>query len=449
MNVDIKDTAVAAALERAIGHIGPYSESELAGVRTLRIVGAQTLHDLTACAGLEDLAVVGSSVTDLAALSGMTQLRVLSLLACPLTSAEGLVGLDRLEELRVDFAFLEDVSPLFTLPSLRRARVLGNPWSDASWQRLQQHALPAPGRTTAARPIFELGVEDEIRLRTTRRLREFGLDLCFGALDSFRTVLVRPGKAQVAGLECDWTVADTADAWLAAKDQWTTDSLFGRIRDFYTARGDNADFDFESHRELGDRDDALRWVAAETEPARRRDLERFVARFPGAVFFREDDAFHAMAERLGAVSLPASYRRARSLLAGAFPEPAAEYRVDRFEGRSAAATNLDPDSVWFSPQLANYHGDEGPTIRDVARLYPFAVWAPRKFSILAVSLDGDHPDIREYRETAIFEELRASNPPDGVVYSVYSSYAELLGHIIAFKLADGTVVEAAGDATGR
>jgi hypothetical protein len=39
------------------------------------------------------------------------------------------------------------------------------------------------------------------------------------------------------------------------------------------------------------------------------------------------------------------------------------------------------------------------------------------------------------------------NPPDGVVYTVYSSYAELLGHIIAFKLAGGTVIEAAADGT--
>jgi len=443
MSIDIKDTAVAAALERAIGHIGPYSEGELAGVRALRIVGAETLHDLTGCSGLEELAVVGSSVTDLAALSGMARLRALSVLACPVTSAERLVGLERLEELRLDFTFVEDASPLFALPSLRRARALGNPWNESSWQRLQQHGLPRSGGAAVARPIFELGVEDEIRLNAARRLRAFGLDLCFGALDTFRTVMVRPGKARVAGLECDWTVANTRDVWLEQKGHWTTDSLFDAMRNYHIGRGDNAGFDFDSHRELGDREDALRWIAGETEPERRSHLERFVARFPGAVFFREDDAFHAMVERIGGVSLPASYRRARSVLAGAFPEPAADYRVDRFTGRSVAATNLVEDSVWYSPQPANYRGDEGPTIRDVVRLYPFALWAPRKFSILAVSLDGDQPDIREYRETAIFDELRAGNPPDGVVYSVYSSYAELLGHIIAFKLADGTVVDAA------
>src|SRR5262245_23335207 len=182
MSTDIKDTAVAAALERAIGHIGPYSEDELASVRKLRIVGAQTLGDLAGCSGLEALAVIGSSVTDLAALSGMTRLRALWVLACPVTSAEGLVGLEQLEELRLDFTFVEDASPLFALPSLRRARALGNPWSASSWQRLQQHALPASGRAAAARPLLELGVENEFMLRINRRLREFGLDLCFGAL---------------------------------------------------------------------------------------------------------------------------------------------------------------------------------------------------------------------------------------------------------------------------
>ena len=443
MSNTIQDAAVAAALESAIGHIGPYPDEELARVRELRVVGADSLGELAGCSGLEQLAVIGSDVTDLRELSGLKQLRKLSVLACPVTSAAGLIGLERLEELRLDFTFVEDASPLFALPSLRRARVLGNPWSETSWQRLQQHGLPPPNGNPAARPIFELGVEYESTLRAARRHREFGLDLCFGKLDIFRGVLVRPGKARLAGQECDWTVANALDAWLDADKHWTTDSLFDVCRDFYTARGENTAFDFESHREFGDRDDSLRWIAAETDRGLRYDLERFIARFPGAVFFREDDAFHVLAERLGGIALPASYRNARSILAGAFPERRAVYRVDRFEGFSPAADNLMEAHWWYRPQFADYHSDEGPTIRDTLRLYPFAAWWPHAHSNLAVSLEGDRPEIREYHEENIFDALREGRSPHRSAYRVYSSYAELLGHIVAFKIDNDLVIEAA------
>jgi hypothetical protein len=441
MTIHIQDSAVAAALEQAIGHIGPYSDDELANVRELRVVGAGSLADLAGCSALERLAVIGSDVTDLGVLSDLKQLRRLSVLACPVASVEPVVGLELLEDLRLDFTFVEDASPLFALPSLRRARLLGNPWSETSRQRLEQHGLPASARNTAARPIFELGGESPAR-DATRRLRDFGLDLCFAMLDVFRGVLVRPGKARLEGQECDWALAETEDVWLWNKGQWTTDALFDAIRAFRTGPGGNTAFDFESHRELGDRDDALRWIAAETDPVRRSNLERFIARFPGAVFFREDDAFHAMAERRGGITLPASYRNARAVLAGAFPERSAEFRVDRFEGNTIAATSLLEEEVWYRPQLESYDNDEGPTIRDVVRMYPFAVWQPQKRSILAVSLEGDQPEIREYRETDIFVSRRRGDSPGESVYYAYSSYAELLGHIIAFKLADG-VIEAA------
>ncbi len=447
MGVDIQDPAVAAALERATGHIGPYPDDELAKVRELRVVGAGSLDELARCSGLEQLTVIGADVTDLGALSSLKQLRRLSVLACPVTSADGLVGLDQLEELRLDFGFVEDASPLFALPSLRRARLLGNPWSESSWQRFQHHGLPPADRHAAARPIFELGAESEIVLDATRRLRAFGLDLCFGAVDALRTVLVRPGKARVAGLECDWTVASTGLAWLEAKGPWTTDTMFDKIRDIMTARGENVAFDFESHREFGDRGDALRWIAAETDPTRRSSLVRFIERFPGAVFFREDDAFLAMVERRGGVGLPASYRNARKILAGAFPERKPQYRVNRFEGSSTAASHLS--EVWYRSQFEDYANDEGPTIRDTVRLYPFAFWPPEKGSMLAVALDGDQPEIYEYRETDIFFELQRGKPADDVIFRVYSSHAELLGHVVAFKLGDDTVIEAPASAPVR
>src|SRR5262245_18268296 len=307
MSDHIQDTAVAAALERAIGHTGPHSDEELAGVRELRVVGAGSLGDLAGCSGLERLAVIGSDVTDLGALSGLKQLRTLSVLACPVASVEALVGLERLEELRRDFMVLEDASRVFALPSLRRARLLGNPWSETSLQRLVQHGLPPADGKPAAKPILELGAASWA-VNVARRLRGSGFDLCFGALDTYRTVLVRPGKARTPGQECDWTSSEPSDTQISATGQWTTDSLFDYVRDSRTALGENTTFDFENQRELGDRDDALRWIADETDPVRRASLERFIARFPGAVFFRESDAFHAMVERRAGISLPASYR---------------------------------------------------------------------------------------------------------------------------------------------
>jgi hypothetical protein len=443
VSVDIQDTAVATALERATGHPSPYTDAELASVRELRVVGAGSLSELAGCDGLEQLGVVGSDVTELGALSSLKQLRVLHVLACPVTSGQGLIGLDRLEELRLDFTFVEDAAPVFSLPALRRARLLGNPWNAESWRRLREQITSKSPQAATPRPIFELGAESEVELEVTQRLRAFGLDLCFGSLDVLRTVLVRPGKPRLTGQECDWTVASTAGAWLEAKGDWTTDTFFEMIHDFRTRRGENEGFDFESHRQFGDRDDAYRWIIEENDAGSRASLQCFIDHFPGATFFREDDAFQAMVERRGGVLLPTWYRRARKILAGAFPERSAEYRVDRFEGNSPSVTNLP--EVWYRSRFENYDSDEGPTIRDVARVYPFAFWPVQKRSVLAVSLDDAQPGIHEYGEPDIFDTLRLGQPATASLYRVYPSYAALLAHIAAFKLPDGTVIEAAED----
>jgi hypothetical protein len=313
----------------------------------------------------------------------------------------------------------------------------------SSWDALSRHVLPQAGRSAAPRPILELGTEAKLTLEASRRLRGFGLDLCFGVLDVMRTVLVRPGKPQVAGLECDWTMATIADAYLRAKGQWTTDSLFDKLRRAWTASGGNAAFDFESHREFGDREDALRWTHDEFDAARHASLQRFIERFPAAVFFREDDAFHAMAERHAGVSLPSSYRNARKVLAGAIPERSAEYRVDRFDGPSPAETGVSEQEIWYRPQLASYNSDEAPVFRDAARVYPFSRWPVQGRSVLAVSLDGDRRDILEYRESDVYDVLQRTRRPDLALYPVYASYADLLGHIVAFKLPGDFLVEPA------
>jgi hypothetical protein len=444
MTDELQDIAVGNALARAIGHPAPFAEDELAAVRELRIVGAAALGDLARCRSLQRLEIVGSDITGLVP-SSLRQLRALRVLACPVETAEGLIGLDHLEELRLDFTFVADATPIFALPSLRRARLLGNPWTEDSWRRLRDHGLGIS--SDPPRPIFELG-ESDMAVETTRQLRKLGVDLCFAALDALRTVLVRPGRSRTAGQDCDWTVATASGAWLDDSEQRTTDDFFDMIRDYWTRRGENAGFDFESHRELGDRDDALRWVSTEADAGRRALLERFVARFPGAVFVREDETFQSMVEQRAGVALPAGYQRARRILVGAWPERAAEFRIDRFEGSSPRVTSIAENKIWYRPWFEDYATDEGPTIRDVARAYPFAAWHPGKRSSLGVALDEAESAVYEFSEWDFFEfDLPRGQRPQ--LHRVYGSYAELLAHIVAFKLPDGTVIEALpGDVAG-
>ena len=50
-------------------------------------------------------------------------------------------------------------------------------------------------------------------------------------------------------------------------------------------------------------------------------------------------------------------------------------------------------------------------------------------------------DIYEYDEWAAFDfGFRKGKRP--ALYRVYSSYAEMLGHVVAFRFPDGTVIEA-------
>lgn len=437
---NVADPTIAAALARVVGHSAPFGDEELAAVRRLRVVGARSLAGVSACTGLEELELVGCDVVDLAPLSVLSGLRKLYVLACPVLSAAGLVGLDRLEELRLDFAFVEDVAPLFALPSLRHARLLGNPWSKESWQRLSEHRLRAGDGGTAALPLVELG-SSETLVNANRSFRAFGLDLCYGTLNASRTVLVRPGRAQVPGEEWDWTVS--SGSRLREKGEWTTDSLFDRHREVANQRGENTPVDTDRHREFGDYHDACRWIGAERDPYRRECLQRFIDRFRGHVFFREDNTFHDIRERRAGVALPTALRKARTILADVLPEQPVEFRL---EGTKYPVVNeaLAEGQTWYLPAPDDcYDTDEGPTIRDTARMYPLG-YGDGHHSVLAMALDDESPAIFEYDEWWLFDDLRRGHPVRRGVRQAYSSYAELLGHINAYRLSpDGVVLEAA------
>src|SRR2546427_9102605 len=98
--------------------------------------------------------------------------------------------------------------------------------------------------------------------------------------------------------------------------------------------------------------------------------------------------------------------------------------------------------IWYRPRFENYDSDEGPVLRDAVLAYPFAVWPVQKGSILSVSLDDVQPGVHEFGESDIFDTLRLGQPPGASLYRVYSSYAALLAHIAAFKLPDGTIIDA-------
>jgi hypothetical protein len=437
--VDIPDPALAAAVARALGHEAPFSDDELGGLRALRVVGASDVEPLAACPALEELALVGCELEDLDCVAGLSRLRRLQVLGCPVEDADAVAGCAALEELRVDFTFLEELEPFTRLPSLRRGRLLGNPWRRSCFEELRPRWLRAPSPRWGKPPIVEMGAQAqwELQLVLWQSKR-----LCYALLDGARPVLVRPGVSSlVEGAEVDVTIAIQRSVSAGARaPDLDPEFMFNAFLEDCDPEALRR-FDFESHRVLGDRDDAEAWIAAAGDlGADGERLRAFVRRFPDAIFYREDDLVLELVEKAIGEPLPAPLARARKVLAGAFPEEAARFRLGSFSGPSPRADRLD--KIWYYPKLGEAGAGERKTLLERARLIVVGDWLETAQSLLGVKRASTDGAIFEVSEDDLYDAQSEGKDPSEQPGRVFASYAELLGHITAFKLDDKSVITA-------
>lgn len=419
MRVDVDDPGVAAAVRTALNHPGPFSVEECAGFDgALSISHASDLRALVAFPRLRSLELVASEVADLAAVSSCGNLERLRVVACPLRSVAWLSELRRLSAVDLLMTYVEDLSPLRSLPRLVAGSFIGNPLDERSYLEhrvalLTDNARP-PRRALDFPPPSEWSVE--------RAIFQRGYHACFGCID-VRGVLARPGRPLMTRRPVD---AVEFDEWSARAQLLERglplSEIFGRVREA------DGGFDFRCNHEYGNADLARDWVLASSLPAEdKHPLMRFIGRFPGLVFYREREASFRWEEAHKGIRLPAWWRELRAALAFVYPHSPVSVRLERFDRPSITSDRLG--QVFYSFGLLGFPNIEQRGLVDGGRvLYPVADWLAGESSTLAINL-ADPEDQRVYEYAASSVSSGGSLPP-GASRVVFERYADLVGRVV-------------------
>ena len=437
----IADTVLRGAIEKAVGHPAPFSGDELAAITELRVQHARDLSGLQHCTGLRGLELTACDVGTLRDVAGCRRLAWLHVLGCPIEDATPLAGHASLEEIRISFCFLRDLTPLTEIAQLRRGQFIGNPLTSSSWHDLRPRWRRTRTAHTRRVRLLEFGPEDA--WEATRRMWERQVKLSFGLLDGWRPALIRPGIPRGRDVVIDACHAAPAGLIIAAEGGDDADAIFQQNCDYADSRGLPRPADFTAHRVLGDADDASDWAGSASADDTAL-LNRFIENFAGHAFFREDEAVaEAISARAG-VALPAPLARSRAVLAGAFPDEGARFRLARYRGFSPRADAL-PD-IWYRPIPGLYSTEERKQLfLHEAGLFPIAEWLETGHSTLAVRMNEGDRAIYEFAEQDLYNAQSEGRPITGSVYRVFSSYAELLASIGAYRLPEGDLITTTDD----
>jgi len=132
---DSVDPAIAAALERLVGHPLPVRDEEWAGIADLHVTHARDLAGIERCRDLTMLVLSGCGRIRLDPVAGLAKLEAL------VVNNSGLVSLDGLGEpplilLDVSRNLLTDLTPLLAMSGLQSINTDGNPLSVESYDQV-------------------------------------------------------------------------------------------------------------------------------------------------------------------------------------------------------------------------------------------------------------------------------------------------------------------------
>ncbi|ADD40811.1 hypothetical protein [Stackebrandtia nassauensis] len=193
-------------------------------------------------------------------------------------------------------------------------------------------------------------------------------------------------------------------------------------------------------RVVGDGVTAVCWIEdAALSDEDELALRRFVGRFPSLRFARDTPAVLDRHETVDQVTLPAWFRVARTILAGL--EPAGRVRLDAF-AIDGSPRETPREYYEISPGYINE--EIRGLLFDKAGVYLIGQEFGDDESCLAIDLENPRDRrIFEFAMEDLLDDDIADRPLRKSLTPVFSSYADLLGHIVAARMPDGEIVIAA------
>lgn len=410
MTQAIEDAACLSALGEALGHGPPFSDAELAGLRSLSVTGARSLEGRQACSGLSHLRIIGSEIDGVAVCRSMPSLAHLEVFATRIGSLAGVSSCARLERVDLLYTSLTSATDLLSLESLRRGALFGNPWDDQSWEALQ--AVAASGLLIDLPAGFDWSA--------TRQLWE-GHGLCCGPVAGGMSMVVRPGLPMLTA-----NAYDAIAIFFARHDLTKPDFSAAKLFEEYAHRIGCPDLSEHARgRTLGRGDVVLSWIDGSPLPAGDKAmLARFVQRFPNVTFYALSQARIDREATHDAYTLPTWFVDLRRTLESWLP------RSPFIPVRFADGGHFSVAGRSF--YLAQYgHGADEDEVLTAAGFINIglAVDDPRIF--LAMQLNGGDRQIYTYDVLDAGRAIYEKRDPVPYFTPVADSYFELLDRVVA------------------
>ncbi|WP_375471623.1 hypothetical protein [uncultured Nostoc sp.] len=441
MSLETKDSGLNQALETVLEHPSPFRVDELQALKgPLKISSAADISLLCHCQNLEQLEIHASNINNLSDITGLDNLTTLRVTCSPIEDITAITTCTNLEIIEIMFTLVEDLTPLMALPSLRRGVLIGNPWNETSYNELRPRLLESPSRRWQQPPMIEFSNKWDWEL--TCQLRARGQRGCFGVHEG-HSVLVRPGIPSIPNLDCDFMYIDPGilRPEMHSPD-FSVDGLFTAVYGESVPTESESLFAVKKHYTQGNAEEAKAWVNASKLPkTTKQALLRFIKRFPTLQFYKEDTELLNSVEVSEQVKLPKWLRDIRQTLAYVMYGKLVWVRFDQFDGWSPRSEQLD--QIWYSLGLRGYNNDEQRDLISQDGLFPVGEWLETGRSTLAIKLDTPKDQrVYEYTEEDIWDNQYDGRPLFESVNIAFNSYAEMLGHIVAFQLQNREVIEA-------
>ena len=441
MSIETNDSGLNQALETVLGHPSPFRVDELQALNEpLKISSAADISLLCYCRDLEQLEIHASNVNSLSALAGLEKLTRLRVTCCPIEDITAIATCTALEEIEIMFTLVEDLTSLMALPNFQRGVLIGNPWNETSYNELRPRLLESSSTQSQEPLMIEFSNKWDWEL--TCQLRARGQRGCF-AVHEGRSVLVRPGIPSIPNLDCDFMFIDPGILRPEMhRPDFSVDGLFTAVFGESVPAEPESLFVVKHHYIEGNAEEAKIWInSSKLTKTAKQALLRFIKRFPTLQFYKEDTELLNGVEASEQVKLPKWLRDIRQTLAYVIYGKLVWVRFDQFDGWSPRSEQLE--QIWYSLGLRGYNNDKQRDLISKDGLFPIGEWLETGRSTLAIKLDNPKDQrVYEYTEEDLWDNQYDQRLIFESVNVVFNSYAEMLGHIVAFQLQNGEVIEA-------
>jgi len=202
-----------------------------------------------------------------------------------------------------------------------------------------------------------------------------------------------------------------------------------------------------SDETIGDSAAATAWVVTSSLPlSSKQPILSFIRRFPTLSFYRDNSARLDAIESEQGIILPQWLREIRQTFG--FVTAPDFFVLVRFDHR-ARHPSREIDTLWYSLGLRGYgnNHEERALLESIDEIRPYPIGEGESSeSTLAINLVAEMDQhVYEFNAEYLAEDASDGLPLKESVTEVFSSYAEMFGHITALQF----VPHGEGDGTGE